>query len=150
MKTPTEKQMTKINSALYACGVQKFRGYDDAQSELYGRTHWADTDTLKYFGARLNGTRHLADNLILVVDNSVAPPNAARSQRVTVFDCFGTVIFCTGRHDREHGSLSRPQAEKLFQEWLKGFSVAAHYLATLRNMAKEYSRKASVIRTALK
>jgi len=88
----------RINAAASAAGVQLYHdAYMStakalAQRQLQGRTHYADSDTLRFFGARINSTRQDDHGLWFALRESVQPPHAGRAHRWASFSTFSAGV----------------------------------------------------------
>ena len=71
---------------------------DNAQANLCGRTHYVDSDTLRFHKSRILVAKALSGGLLfgLVESYAVTPNNAtytiARAFRPVIFNLFGSVI----------------------------------------------------------
>ena len=91
--------MENLIQALHALNVYQFRSESsypdyDAQKNLSGRTHYAETSTLKYFKARILRGNHSKNGLYYVLQESLPHPDfdMQRIRRNVVFNVFGSVI----------------------------------------------------------
>jgi hypothetical protein len=139
----------RINAAASAAGVQLYHdAYMStakalAQRQLQGRTHYADSDTLRFFGARINSTRQDDHGLWFALRESVQPPHAGRAHRWAIFDIFGR---CVGRtDDRSNGAA----ADRLFSALRDGTDWEAHTLAELEHLTTRKEQEARAARHAM-
>lgn len=67
---------------------------DNAQRNLAGRTHYVDSDTLRWHKSRILSARHVDGGLLFAIVESCALDmhNTRRGCRYVVFDIFGNVI----------------------------------------------------------
>jgi hypothetical protein len=140
-----------IEKAVRAAGLSPFTykncyEKNNAQQNLAGRTHYADDDTLRYFGARINRAGHRADGLLFLVVESVSskPEDTKRNKRFVVFDVLGTVV-----NNREEWFATTDQARKAAAEFLAGFDAEAHTSKALSEHAHRLQTEAHWIKTAL-
>lgn len=142
--------MENLNTRTLAdtCGARLFEmtGYDAkacAQRNLSGRTHYADSDTLKYFHARLTSARPECGGVIFLMVESVAKDyqNTSRGFRFVAFDLFGEVLT-----ERDTYFTSTDKARTAGLAWLESFDVAAHYRAALTERATRLEREAARMR----
>ena len=108
--------MTNTKTTIDACrayGVYPFQcksSYpdSDAQSNLEGRTHYADPDTLKYFKARILRGIHSNNGLYYLIQESLPHPELGRVRRNVLFDVFGSVV---GGREIFHKSAAKADHE---------------------------------------
>jgi hypothetical protein len=140
-----------IEKAVQAAGLSLFKWENsnekkNAQQNLSGRTHYADDDTLRYFGARITRAGHRADGLLFLIVESVSskPEDTKRNKRFVVFDVLGTVV-----NDREQWFATTDQARKAADEFLAEFDAEAHTSKALSEYAHRLQTEAHWIKTAL-
>jgi hypothetical protein len=140
-----------IEKAVQAAGLSLFKWENsnekkNAQQNLSGRTHYADDDTLRYFGARINRAGHRADGLLFLIVESVSskPEDTKRNKRFVVFDVLGTVV-----NDREQWFATTDQARKAAENFLAEFDADAHTVEALGAHAHRLQTEAHWIKTAL-
>lgn len=114
----------------------------DAQANLTGRTHYVDSDTLKYFHARINSCRAVDNGALLLIVESVAADyeNRSRGFRFVAFDLTGTVL---ERADSDNLHKTSAQAEKAMWAWADSFDCLAHYRVLLQERAERAKRNAA-------
>jgi hypothetical protein len=140
-----------IEKAVQAAGLSLFKWENsnekkNAQQNLSGRTHYADDDTLRYFGARINRAGHRADGLLFLIVESVSskPEDTKRNKRFVVFDVLGTVV-----NDREQWFATTDQARKAAEDFLAEFDAEAHTSKALSEHAHRLQTESHWIKTAL-
>jgi hypothetical protein len=140
-----------IEKAVQAAGLSLFKWENsnekkNAQQNLSGRTHYADDDTLRYFGARINRAGHRADGLLFLIVESVSskPEDTKRNKRFVAFDVLGTVV-----NDREEWFATTDQARKAAENFLAEFDAEAHTSKALSEHAHRLQTEAHWIKTAL-
>ena len=127
----------------------QFRGYssptDCAQDQLVGRTHYVDSDTLRFHKSRILSARPKFDGLCYQITESCAldPDNTRRGYRVVLFDLFGSTIY---RPTLDECRRSREAAEKDFARWAETFDPIAHYRQNLAARADNMNAKAQAFR----
>ena len=113
-----------------------------AQRQLQGRTHYADDNTLRFFGARINATRQDDNGLWFALRESVQPPHSNRVHRWAIFDIFGNC-------ERTEARASGAAADKLLPALIASKDWHAHTVAALLARADEQQRNADEVRTIL-
>lgn len=142
------EQLARIDKASRAAGVRLYESAYMAtekalaQRQLSGRTHYADEDTLRYFGARINETRQDDNGLWFALRESVQPPHSNRVHRWAIFDIFGT---CTRTEERASGAA----ADKLLPALIASIDWPSHTILRLEELATHKEREAAEIRTAI-
>ena len=131
----TEKQITRLNTALSAANVRTYRCESchadaDAQRNLQGRTHYADPETRKYFRAKILNGGSVADGLLFWIVESVQsrPNHGGYTRRAVVFDVFGDIINERADNAETQGEWFRDtsKAEKAAAEFVAGFDAVRH------------------------
>ena len=142
-----------LSDALHAAGHSRFSDKSstpkwNAQRNLEGRTHFADDDTLKYFGSRIIMSSDHDDGLLFsIIESSYADyAKTRRTFRFAVFDVFGT---CIERPDVEHGCSTSTAARKARHDWLLTFDISAHYAAAIAEHAARAERDAATLRAMI-
>jgi hypothetical protein len=142
-----------LADALHAAGHSRYsdRSYDpkqNAQRNLEGRTHYVDTDTLRYFHSRIVASSDHDHGLIFSIIESVArdPDNRSRGFRYVLFDVFGTVIDRPGKDELVSSS---DVARKRMYAALNALDVAAHYRDALHSRVKMLDRETDALTTML-
>ena len=151
MNKKTEKQIAKISATVYDAGASFFRCescYDayNAERNLNGRTHYVDSDTLKYFKARILRCGITDDNLLLWIVESVGnkPHGGNANKRFVAFDVWGNVV-C----DRDEWFTTTDKALQHGREWLAGFDQVKHTLDEIKSIAKRKESEAKRIKSIL-
>jgi len=144
MRGNIEKAVRAAGFSLFTCKSSYEK--NNAQQNLSGRTHYADDDTLRYFGARINRAGHRADGLLFLIVESVSskPEDTKRNKRFVVFDVLGTVV-----NDREEWFATTDQAHKAAENFLAEFDADAHTVEALGAHAHRLQTEAHWIKTAL-
>lgn len=125
---------TTLTTALRAANIRPYESMwcasekDLAQRALSGRTHYADSDTLRYFNARINCTRQSDDGLWFALRESLDMPGRGRVHRWCIFDVFGS---CERTEERSTGRA----ADALFSALRDGIDWEARTLAELERRA---------------
>ena len=138
----------KIKKAARAAGISLYQSaYMStekalAQRQLAGRTHYADDNTLRFFGARINETRQDGNGLWFALRESVQPPHSNRVHRWAIFDIFGQ---CERTEERASGAA----ADKLLPALIASKDWEAHTLGRLADIAERKEREAAEIRAAV-
>lgn len=88
---------TPLDKALQYLGTYRFehKSYNpkrNAQLNLAGRTHYADTGTLAYWKAKILASDTDASGLLFYIVESVPDYEETRIKRVVIFDVFGSVL----------------------------------------------------------
>jgi hypothetical protein len=98
----------------------------NAQSMLIGRTHYADDNTLRYFGARITLAQPSTFGLFYRITESVGRESygGKRGFRTVLFDVNGQTVY---RPALEEMQSTSTKAEKVFYEWFQTFDIVAHY-----------------------
>ena len=142
-----------LSNALHSQGFSRFADKScypkpDAQMNLSGRTHFADDDTLRFFGARiLSASGHCNGLLYSIIESSYA--DYAKTRRVirfAVFDVFGTCIY---RPDLDNGWRTSKQANKARYAWLNAFDVNAWYAEQINAKSLRLQREAQALNDIL-
>jgi hypothetical protein len=144
---------TALASALHSLGFSTFTDKScypksDAKRNLEGRTHFADDDTLRFFGSRiLSATDHCDGLLYSLIESSYQDWNKTRrTVRFAVFDVFGTCIY---RPDIEAGYRTSKQANKARYAWLNAFDVDAWYAEQIKSRSLRLQRDAQALNDIL-
>jgi len=126
-----------------------FRGFsnpaDCAQDQLQGRTHYAEPSTLRFFKARILGSRPIHDGLFywIMESCSIDPDNTERGFRAVVFDLFGEAVY---RPSLNECRKTRAAAETAFQSWANTFDPIEHYRQAVAARADRLSQQAAAMR----
>ncbi len=154
MKTiQTDDQIKSLVQIVEAAGGRLFCHESgdpkyNAQHNLVGRTHYVDTDTLRWHKSRVLSTAILAGGLLFRITESCALDmhNTRRGKRCVVFDVFGTVV---SRPDLE-GTFSTSDAARNASN-REEIDLAAHYreaLASRLHWAEQDAAKAKAALSA--
>ena len=151
-----ETELSKIIHQVgqYSSGLRLYesryfsRPIDYAQSQLQGRTHYTDPDTLRFFHSRIVAAQQAADGLLfwIVESCSANHDNTARGFRPVVFDIFGEVIF---RPDLSDMVKTSDKARALYRDWLENFDITAHYRDALEARARRIEKEAQGYREVI-
>lgn len=106
----------------------------NAQRNLSGRTHYVDSDTLKYFHSRIVSTHIVEDDSVFILIESTARDyqNRTRGFRFVAFDLTGTVLNDRG----EIYYSTSDSARKAMWQWLENFSSLDHHRQVLIDQAE--------------
>lgn len=117
---------------------------DAAQDALTGRTHYVDTDTLRYFHSRILSAHPIFDGLFYQITESCSldPDNSRRGFRCVVFDIFGEAVY---RPDLESCRASRDPAERDCTKWRDTFDPVSYYRETLAKRAERMGKDAAAL-----
>ena len=110
----------------------------NAQSNLNGRTHYVDDDTLKFHKSRILSSRVVDQGLIFALIESCAanPDNMLRVFRYVIFDIFGTVI----ERPNLYGSFkSKKSAEKAMWASLNDIDAKKITLLAIERAEKNHA-----------
>jgi hypothetical protein len=128
-----------------AIGLRCFdcHSYDakyNAQRNLSGKTHYADSDTLKFFNARIISTRVSHEGLIFGMVESIPEGFQGRKRafRFIAFDLFGTVL---NERDTEFSTSDKARAAMV--EWCDSFAVLPHYKRAMMERAARLKQDAA-------
>lgn len=138
------------NAIRSTLNVSLFRheSYDaktNAQRNLEGRTHYADTDTLRYFAARILSAGDVDRGLLFYVLESTATnaDKTARGFRFVIFDIWGTVV---ERVSLESCWKTSDAARRNMWAYLNALDTAAYYRDKLNERAGRLEREAASMR----
>jgi len=147
------EDLAKLIDAVKAFGARLFQSESsdptsNAQRNLSGRTHYVDTDTLRWHKSRVLSTAILADGLLFRITESCALDmhNTKRGKRCVVFDVFGTTV-C--RPDLESTSATSDAARNASNREVAALDLAAHYRDALVSKLHWFELDAEKIRFAL-
>lgn len=145
--TQTPEQIKSLTAIVEATGGRLFRSESgdpkyNAQRNLIGRTHYVDTDTLRWHKSRVLSTAILADGLLFRITESCALDmhNTRRGKRCVVFDVFGTIV---SRPDLENTFSTSDAARNASNR--EEIDLASHYreaIASRRHFAEQDAAKA--------
>ncbi len=142
---------TEFIAKLRKGGISLFRDESstalwNAQRNLSGRTHYADDDTLKCFGARVLQCSITDDGLLLGIVESVSHPSLGRLFRPVFFDVFGTVV---SRPEIEDAFKNSQAARNSFWKIANELDAVALTKTALENRRKSLARELGNIETIL-
>lgn len=139
--TQTPEQIKTLCEVVTAAGGRLFRHESgdpkyNAQRNLMGRTHYVDTDTLRWHKSRVLSTAILADGLLFRITESCAlnMHNTSRGKRCAVFDVFGTIV---SRPDLENTFSTSTAAENASKR--EEIDLAAHYREAIASHGRRWS-----------
>jgi hypothetical protein len=117
---------------------------DAAQDALIGRTHYVNTDTLRFHHSRILSARPIFDGLFFRITESCSldPDNTRRGFRCVVFDIFGETVY---RPSLEICRASRDPAERDCTRWLETFDPVGYYRETLEKRAARMNKDAAAL-----
>lgn len=121
----------------------------NAQRNLCGRTHYVDSDTLRYHKSRVLLTKITDNGLLFGLVESVAmdPDNRSRGYRAVIFDVFGTVLT---RADLADSRKTKKAAIKDLWTALNNWDAKAHTLKAIteqrRRSAEEFDELAAKVK----
>jgi hypothetical protein len=131
---------TELTKALNKAGVHLYSdkssyAKNNAQSNLAGRTHYADDNTLKYFHAKILEANIVGGGAFFYIIESAAMDmnNTKRGFRYVLFDVFGTVI---ERIHMEDSFRTKEQAKKAFWKFFGSFDEKQYYKDRLSDKIK--------------
>lgn len=124
----------------------------NAQSNLRGKTHYVDEDTLRCFYSSITSTYDIDHGLVFTLIESVAADhrNQSRGFRFVAFDLCGTVINERASASRETLFRNSRQAEKAMWAWADEFDTLAHYKMVLTERAERMKKEAAFMLTQSK
>lgn len=113
----------------------------NTQINLAGKTHYTDSDTLRYFHSRIVASSDTENGLIFWFIESAAKDcnNTSRGFRYVAFDLFGTVL-C--RVDLADMTSTSEKARKQFWTWLETFDTIGHYKNAFKQKALQAKKDA--------
>lgn len=147
----TQEQINSILAALQACHIRPYGDEScdptfNAQRNTSGRTHYYDSDTLRFHHSRVISSGHEASGLLFcsVCSDALDMHNTRRGFRYVVHDVFGTCI-------------SRPELDGAFktskacQKALDALEIDlwAHYREAIASQLKYAAEQAAEFETAL-
>ena len=120
----------------------------NAQSMLIGRTHYADDNTLRYFGARITLAQPSTFGLFYRITESLGRESygGKRGFRTVLFDINGQVVY---RPALEEMQSTSTKAEKVFYEWFQTFDPMTYYRDQIRERIIRTTRQAVRLEDAL-
>jgi hypothetical protein len=113
---------------------------DNAQENLGGRTHYADTKTLRFHKSRILSARTMSCGAFFLIIESCALDyeNTRRGFRAVLFDLTGSIVY---RPNLEQCRRTRAQASADFYKWLETFDGLGHYRTEMNRRADTYSHQ---------
>jgi hypothetical protein len=145
--TPTTAR--RIADALHAAIYTERRNHhtDNAQENLGGRTHYADTGTLRFHKSRILSARPIMSGAFFLIIESCALDmhNTRRGCRAVLFNLLGETVY---RPKLEECRRTREQASRDFWEWCNRFDPLEHYRDTMNKRADRYAREIVDLQTA--
>jgi len=119
-----------------------------AYDQLGGRTHYADPETLRFFGARILAAQSACNGLLYWIVESLGKDgrDGKRGFRFVVFDVWGEVI---ERAPLAEMFSTSDKARAAFYDWLGAFDLADHYTDRLRQELDRTTRQAARLADAL-
>jgi hypothetical protein len=110
----------------------------NAQRNLCGRTHYVDSDTLRFHKSRVLSSRTTDNGLLfaIITSDALDMNNSRRGCRFVIFDIFGTVL---ARTDLEGAFRTSTQAEKAMWKALNAIDAKAVTLAAIERQAKRHA-----------
>jgi hypothetical protein len=138
----TSEQIEAIKDALEILGIRFFEerygnAKKNAQSNLDGRTHFYDDDTLRTFKGRVLESWCEADGLLFCARCSDSGDfhNTFRVRRVVVHDVFGQVVFRPTSDEASESSRDDRKAFRAFE-----FDIVAHYKEAIARDCREKAK----------
>lgn len=124
---------------------------DTAQSNLNGKTPYANDGTLRYFFSRIVKTRVTDHGLIFMLVESVAADyqNRSRGFRFVAFDLFGKVINDRAGANPEELLSTSAKCEKAMWVWANSFDTLSHYKTAMTETAARLNRKCDDLMTCV-
>lgn len=118
----------------------------NAQRNLAGRTHYVDDDMLRFHKSRITASDERANGLLFQITTSDALDmcNTKRGFRTTVFDVFGTVVYCL---DLDEAKSTSAAAEKACAR--AEFDIVGHYRKVFAERLARAEDEASKLRNAM-
>ena len=133
--------------------MQKYRQHSthpriNAQRNLCDRSHYADPDTLRFFGTRILSAHHAADGLLFIIVESQARDydTSERGFRYRIFDIAGYIIDHAGSNDFYPSSKA---ARRACQEHLATLDPIAITRAAIDQLERNYSAEIADMRAAI-
>ena len=110
----------------------------NAQRNLEGRTHYVDSDSLRFHKSRVLMTRVTDNGLLFAILTSDALDyqNTKRGYRFVIFDVFGTVL---ARTEIKDATRNRDKCEKAMWAALEAIDAKAHTLAAIEKARASYN-----------
>jgi hypothetical protein len=143
----TTEQIEAITRALKPLYIRLFEPKScdakyNAQQNLSGRTHYVDTDTLRWHKSRVLSSSDQAGGLLfrITTSDSLDMHNTKRGTRCVVFDLFGTTVY---RPDLDQASKSSTAAQKACSAAMADFDLVAHYRQAIHERLERAEREAA-------
>tara|TARA_R110000868_G_scaffold92457_6_gene256621 strand:+ start:305 stop:739 length:435 start_codon:yes stop_codon:yes gene_type:complete len=111
----------------------------NAQRNLAGRTHYVDSDTLRFHKSRILSARAVDNGLLFAIVESVALDmhNSKRGNRFVIFDIAGNVI---SRNSLENTWSRSAQAEKAMWKALDAIDAKQVTLDAIARKEKHFAQ----------
>lgn len=145
-----------LDKALYWNGTRPYsyksnHAKYNAQSNLQGRTHYVDDDTLRGFAARILDAHASKDGLLFYLVESVnsRPNHGGKNKRCVVFDVFGEVVNDRPGMDDEGWHRTSAAAEKELRAFLESFDAFGHTVKKLREICARRTFEANEVLSIL-
>lgn len=121
----------------------------NAQRNLCGRTHYVDTDTLRWHKSRVLRAHATVDGLLFWIRTSDALDmnNTRRGYRYVIFDLHGNVL---SRPDSEHAFRTHRACEKAMWGELEKIDAAAVNLKATDTAQKHFADECDRVRVAIR
>lgn len=133
--------------------MDKYRQYSthprrNAQRNLPGRSHYADPDTLRYWGTRILSAFHAADGLLFAMVESMPQNhrNDKRGFRYRIFDVAGNVLDLDGSSNFFNSSDA---ARRACREHLATLDPIAVTRAAIDQLERGYSAEIADMRRTM-
>ena len=116
---------------------------DTAQSNLNGKTPYANDGTLRYFFSRIVSTRTTDHGLVFMLIESTAADyqNRSRGFRFVAFDLFGKVINDRACANTEELISTSAKCEKAMWAWVNNFDTLSHYKTAMAETTARLNRQ---------
>jgi hypothetical protein len=110
---------------------------NNAQLNLAGRTHYIDSNTLKYFHARVLSSHEAHNGLVFAILESCSGDYAHKTRifRHVIFDIFGAVL---DRPEGEESYKSKAPARKAMWRAIERIDAAAVTRAAIESRRKHF------------
>jgi hypothetical protein len=156
MKTDNTK-LDAITSTLRSiCGISAYecKSCDpkyNAQRNLEGRSHYADSGTLKFFKSRILSAHDAASGLLFCLIESTPgiSDNPKKTKRAVVFDVFGTVVNERASSSGGTWYATSEQAHKDAMAFIASFDAIGHTIEALKARAKRLDQESKDILSSI-
>lgn len=150
MENMTEKQASELCKAFKTSRFSASGYYpkDTAQMQLQGKSHYADSDTLRFFKSRILSTYDTDHGTLFALVESVSLDmhHTSRGFRFVVFDLGGKTL---GRVSIEETFKSKAKATAAMWDFLNSFDTVAHYKERLVDDIRRAERDLVVLQETL-